>query len=82
MDETATVKFRSVKADRIGKDEAILTSGLKPDETVIALGAHLLHEGQSIRIHTKLDLSHANLQSLCTGGAGTRHQSASALRTT
>lgn len=53
MDETATVKFRSVKVDRIGKDEAILTSGLKPDETVVALGANLLHEGQSLRIHTK-----------------------------
>ncbi len=53
VDETATVKFRPVKVDRIGRDEAILTSGLKPDETVVALGAHLLHEGQSIRINTK-----------------------------
>ncbi len=53
VDESSTVKFCSVKVDRIGKEEVVLSTGLKPEDTVIALGAHMLHEGQSIRIKTK-----------------------------
>lgn len=61
VEGTATVNFRSVKVDRIGKDEAVLSSGLKPEETVVALGAHMLHEGQTVRITTQQNFSGASL---------------------
>lgn len=61
VDESSSVKFRAVKVNRIGKDEAVLSSGVKPEETVIALGAHMLHEGQTIRITTQPNFSDASL---------------------
>jgi hypothetical protein len=42
------VKFRPVTIVSIGKEEVVLSSGLDRGETVVALGAHLLHEGQIV----------------------------------
>lgn len=61
VNSNATVKFRLVKLEHIGREEVILFSGLQTGETVVALGAHLLHEGQSIRIQTEQNLSDARL---------------------
>lgn len=46
---------------RIGEEDTYLTSGLKPGEEVVAPGAHLLHDGQHVRVdeqdgqHVRLD---------------------------
>jgi len=48
VDGKSEVKFRSVKIASIGQEEAILSRGLDAGEKVVALGAHLLHEGQVI----------------------------------
>jgi len=56
-----TVSFRPVATLRIGEEDTHLASGLKPGEEVVALGAHLLHEGQRVRVdehggqHSRLD---------------------------
>lgn len=49
VDETASsVNFRPLKVERLSEDTAIV-SGLKTGETVVALGAHLLTDGEKIR---------------------------------
>ncbi|MBB4955925.1 RND family efflux transporter MFP subunit [Agrobacterium vitis] len=47
-DSTSTVHFRSVKVEKLGEETAIVTD-LKPLERVVALGAHLLRDGASVR---------------------------------
>jgi multidrug efflux pump subunit AcrA (membrane-fusion protein) len=48
-----TVSFRSVSISRIGEEDTYLNSGLKPGEEIVALGAHLLHEGEHVRVEEK-----------------------------
>ncbi|WP_426419732.1 efflux RND transporter periplasmic adaptor subunit [Bradyrhizobium genosp. A] len=45
---TSTVHFKPVQIRRIGEDNALVT-GLDAGEPVVALGAHLLREGASVR---------------------------------
>lgn len=46
--QTSTVHLLEVKIERIGEERAVV-SNLKAGETVVALGAHLLEEGASVR---------------------------------
>jgi hypothetical protein len=48
-----TVSFRPVTISRIGEEDTFLSSGVKPGEEIIALGAHLLHDGQHVRVDEK-----------------------------
>lgn len=45
----SAVAFRHVEVRELGAETAILSSGVSPGEQIIALGAHLLHEGQRVR---------------------------------
>jgi RND family efflux transporter MFP subunit len=47
-EKSSEVRFRELKVEQLGEEDAIV-SGLKPGETVVALGAHLLTDGQNIR---------------------------------
>lgn len=47
-DSTSTVQFRPVKIEKLGEETAIVTD-VKAGEQVIALGAHLLQDGASVR---------------------------------
>ena len=47
---TSTVSFRPVKVLRLGDEDAVLADGVKPGEAVVALGAHLLSDGQHVRL--------------------------------
>lgn len=47
-DQSSSVHFREVKVALIGEERAVV-SNLKVGETVVALGAHLLKEGTSVR---------------------------------
>ncbi|MGH7243016.1 MAG: efflux RND transporter periplasmic adaptor subunit [Phycisphaerales bacterium] len=42
------VAFRSVQVASIGKEEITISRGIEAGENVVALGAHLLHEGQVV----------------------------------
>ena len=49
LDRTAsTVHFRPVKLERVASETAVV-SGVESGEPVVALGAHLLHEGAQVR---------------------------------
>jgi RND family efflux transporter MFP subunit len=48
VDGKSEVKFRSVTIASIGQEEVVVSHGLDAGEKVVALGAHLLHEGQVI----------------------------------
>ncbi|MGC0880719.1 efflux RND transporter periplasmic adaptor subunit [Pantoea agglomerans] len=46
----AKVSWQSVQVLGLGDDAASVTGGLRPGDQVVALGAHLLHEGEAVRI--------------------------------
>jgi RND family efflux transporter MFP subunit len=50
VDDKSEVKFRSVAIASIGQEQVVLSSGVQAGEKVVALGAHLLHEGQAVNV--------------------------------
>jgi RND family efflux transporter MFP subunit len=44
------VSWRPVRLAAIGEEKATVTAGLRPGERFVALGAHMLHQGQPVRI--------------------------------
>ena len=50
VDGNSEVKFRSVTIASIGQEQVILSGGVQAGEKVVALGAHLLHEGQVVNV--------------------------------
>ncbi|APO76000.1 RND family efflux transporter protein [Rhizobium etli 8C-3] len=55
-EKSSTVHFRQVKIERVGEEIAVVSS-LKAGDSVVALGAHLLQDGASVR--TKVAQSEA-----------------------
>jgi RND family efflux transporter MFP subunit len=45
-----SVRFRHVHVAQLREETALLDAGLRTGERVVALGAHLLHEGERVRI--------------------------------
>lgn len=50
LDSPTRVTWRPIKVSRIDDDTASVREGLMQGERVISLGAHLLHEGQQVRL--------------------------------
>ena len=48
--EGTQVTWRAVKLAGLGEDSALIADGLKAGDRVVALGAHLLREGEQVRI--------------------------------
>jgi RND family efflux transporter MFP subunit len=48
---TSAVSFRPVRIAEFGGENVILNGGVQVGETIVALGGHLLHEGQNVRIN-------------------------------
>lgn len=48
-EKSSTVSFRPVKLLRVGDENAVLTAGVQRGEQIVALGAHLLSDGQQVR---------------------------------
>jgi RND family efflux transporter MFP subunit len=48
--EPLKVTWRAVKVGGLSDETASVTSGLNPGDRFVALGAHLLHEGESVRL--------------------------------
>jgi multidrug efflux system membrane fusion protein len=46
----ATLELRPVTVARYGERDAIVTTGLKDGETVVAAGAHTVYEGERVRV--------------------------------
>jgi RND family efflux transporter MFP subunit len=49
-EKSSTVSFRRVQILQLDEEYGIVSSGVRPGEQIVALGAHLLSEGQSVRI--------------------------------
>ena len=45
-----TVSWRGVRLASIGEETAVVSSGLQRGERFVALGAHMLHQGEAVRI--------------------------------
>jgi RND family efflux transporter MFP subunit len=48
--KSSTVSFRPVKVLRIGAEDVTISDGVKPGDQIVALGAHLLSDGQQVRV--------------------------------
>jgi multidrug efflux pump subunit AcrA (membrane-fusion protein) len=48
--EQATISWRQVVVQRLEEDSARITGELKRGELIVALGAHLLHEDDLVRV--------------------------------
>jgi 16S rRNA G527 N7-methylase RsmG len=59
VEDNSEVKFRSVKIASIGQEEVVVSRGVDAGEKVVALGAHLLHEGQVVNAANEEKKSHA-----------------------
>jgi RND family efflux transporter MFP subunit len=59
VDDKSEVKFRSVTIASIGKEEVVVSGGVQAGEKVVALGAHLLHEGQAVNLPNEEKSSYA-----------------------
>lgn len=46
----ATIAWRPVRISGVAEETATITSGLKAGERFVAMGAHVLHQGQAVRI--------------------------------
>jgi RND family efflux transporter MFP subunit len=52
LDQPSRVTWRAVKVNRIDDDTVSVNDGLQPGDRVVSLGAHVLHEGQEVRLAT------------------------------
>jgi hypothetical protein len=59
VDDKSEVKFRAVTIASIGKEKVVVSSGVQAGEKVVALGAHLLHEGQAVNLPNEEKSSYA-----------------------
>jgi len=50
---TSTVSWRRVQLGALGDETATVTEGLNVGEQFVALGAHLLHQGEAVRFTTQ-----------------------------
>jgi RND family efflux transporter MFP subunit len=49
-EKSSTVSFRPVKLLRLGDENAVLSDGVQRGEQIVALGAHLLSDGEQVRV--------------------------------
>jgi RND family efflux transporter MFP subunit len=49
-EKSSAVSFRPVKVLRLVGEDAVLSDGVQPGEHIVALGAHLLSDGQQVRV--------------------------------
>lgn len=58
----AKISWRSVQVIGLGDDAARVTGGLRPGDQIVALGAHLLHDGEAVRLAPQQSASVAGHQ--------------------
>lgn len=59
VDGKSEVEFRSVTIASIGQEKVVVSAGVQAGEKVVALGAHLLHEGQLVNAGKEEKTSYA-----------------------
>lgn len=48
--DTTTLSRRPIEVAKLGSETALVSKGLKPGERILALGAHLVKEGEKVKI--------------------------------
>jgi RND family efflux transporter MFP subunit len=59
VDDKSEVKVRRVQIASIGQEEVLVSHGVDAGERIVALGAHLLHEGQVVTLEKEGKTSYA-----------------------
>ncbi len=49
-EKSSTVSFHPVKVLHMGEEDVTVSEGVKPGDQIVALGAHLLSDGQQVRV--------------------------------
>lgn len=60
IDNEEHVRFKPVQVVRLEQEHALLSAGVSSGQRVVALGAHLLHEGDPVRLQPGQALALAN----------------------
>jgi len=47
------VSFQPVQVRQLGEELATISGNLRPGQQVVALGVHLLHDGERVRVESK-----------------------------
>lgn len=53
---TSTVSFQPVQVRQLGEESATVSGNLHPGQQVVALGVHLLRDGQRVRVESKAEI--------------------------
>jgi len=53
---TSTVSFQPVQVGRLDEERATINANLHPGQQVVALGVHLLRDGQHVRVESKTEI--------------------------
>jgi RND family efflux transporter MFP subunit len=53
---TSTVSFQPVQVRRLGEELATVSGNVHPGQQVVALGVHLLRDGQRVRVENKAEI--------------------------
>ena len=53
---TSSVSFQPVQVRQLGEELATISGNLRPGQQVVALGVHLLRDGQRVRVETKPEI--------------------------
>jgi RND family efflux transporter MFP subunit len=53
---TSTVSFRPVQVRRLDEELATISGNVHPGQQVVALGVHLLRDGERVRVETKAEI--------------------------
>lgn len=53
------VVWQPVTVLSVGAEAVQVTGDVRPGEKIVALGAHLLHEGEAVRLAEQRDAAHA-----------------------
>ncbi|HBG21203.1 MAG TPA: efflux RND transporter periplasmic adaptor subunit, partial [Desulfobulbaceae bacterium] len=48
--EASSLSRRPVEVAKLGSETALVSKGIKPGERILALGAHLVKEGERVKI--------------------------------
>jgi len=59
VNDKSEVKFRRVQIDSIGLEEVVVSQGVEAGETIVALGVHMLHDGQVVNLAKEEKTSYA-----------------------
>jgi multidrug efflux pump subunit AcrA (membrane-fusion protein) len=49
-EKSSTVSFRPVKVLHLSEEDVTVSEGVRPGDQIVALGAHLLSDGQQVRV--------------------------------